>query len=70
MVCLIEVSVPLYFVNSVTCNLLSWSKHTNFIIYNYINCIKYREIYRIVIFFQVIGDSSFYLVIHTPNMKQ
>ena len=29
----------------------------NFIMY--INYIKYRDIYRIVIFFQVIGDSSF-----------
>ena len=29
----------------------------NFIMY--INCIKYCDIYRIVTFFQVIGDSSF-----------
>ena len=38
-------------------NRLSWSKHRNLIMY--INYIKYRDIYRIVIFFQVIGDSSF-----------
>ena len=38
--------------------------HNYYIIY--INCIKYCDIYRIVIFFQVIGDSSFCLVIHTP----
>ena len=37
-----------------------------FHIYN--NYIKYRNIYRIVIYFQVIGDSSFFLVIHTPNV--
>ena len=35
--------------------------------HTYINCVKYRDIYRIVIFFQVIGDSSFFLVIHTPS---
>ena len=61
MMCLIEVSVPSYSVNSITCNSFSWSKHTN-----YINCVKYRDIYRMVIFFQVIGDSSFFLVMHTP----
>ena len=38
-------------------NWLSWSKHRNFIMN--INYIKYRDIYHIVIIFQVIGDSSF-----------
>ena len=42
--CLIEVSVPLYSVNSVTCNLL-YGANIQISFYTiYINCIKYRDI--------------------------